>query len=290
MEKYVLITGSSSGLGKATAQKLAREGFKVFAGVRKQQDKETLEQLHENIIPVFIDVTNDESVNCAFEKIKETTPELFAIVNNAGVALAGPVEYIPAEILKKQFDINVFGAIRTAQKALPMMSKSKDCRIVNISSMSSYGIFPFLSPYCVSKRALDMFFNSLILECKMPNLKVISIKPGVVSTPIWNKSVDESMRNLELLCEEGKQKYAKEFDFLLKNAAKNTDKGLKPEDIAGLVYKVLTLKNPKLSYNIGMDSFFARFMSYLPQGMCNFIVKTGLEKRVFSHNQQNTTK
>ena len=280
MEKYVLITGSSSGLGKATAEKLAKEGFKVFAGVRKQEDKKTLEQIHTNITPVFIDVTSDESVDCAFETIQKTTNKLFALVNNAGVALAGPVEYIPVDILKKQFDINVFGAIRTAQRALPLMKHCDDCRIVNISSMSSYGIFPFISPYCVSKRALDMFFNSLTLECKMPGLKVVSIKPGVVSTPIWNKSVDESMKNLEHLCEEGKKKYAKEFDFLMENARKNTDKGLQPEEIANLVYHVLTTKNPKLSYNIGKDSVFARFMSYLPLELCNFLVKTGLEKRI----------
>ena len=279
MEKYVLITGSSSGLGKATAEKLAKEGFKVFAGVRKQEDKKTLEQIHTNITPVFIDVTSDESVDCAFETIQKTTNKLFALVNNAGVALAGPVEYIPVDILKKQFDINVFGAIRTAQRALPLMKHCDDCRIVNISSMSSYGIFPFISPYCVSKRALDMFFNSLTLECKMPGLKVVSIKPGVVSTPIWNKSVDESMKNLEHLCEEGKKKYAKEFDFLMENARKNTDKGLQPEEIANLVYHVLTTKKPKLS-NIGKDSVFARFMSYLPLELCNFLVKTGLEKRI----------
>ena len=280
MEKYVLVTGASSGLGKATAQKLADNGFIVFAGVRKSEDKQILENLHKNIIPIFIDVTSEESVNCAFEQISKITPKLYALVNNAGIALAGPVEYIPIEILQKQFEVNVFGSIRAAQKVLPLLKKSEDCRIVNISSMASYGIFPFVSPYCVSKRALDMFFNSLLIECKIPNLKVISIKPGVVSTPIWNKSVDESMKNLELLCEEGKNKYKKEFEFLAANARKNNEKGLKSQDIANLVYKVLTVKKPALSYNIGNDSVFARFMSYLPQFLCNFLVKTGLKKRI----------
>lgn len=280
MEKYVLITGASSGLGKAAALKLAEKGFKVFAGVRKTEDKQTLEELHKNIIPIFVDVTNEESVNCAFEQIKQKTDRLYALINNAGIAMAGPVEYITADILKKQFEVNVFGALRTAQKALPLLQKSEDCRIVNISSMASYGIFPFVSPYCVSKRALDMFFNSLLLECKIPQLRVISIKPGVVATPIWNKSVDESLKNLEHLCEEGQKKYEKEFEFLAQNARKNTGKGLKAGDIANLVYKVLTVKNPALSYNIGKDSFFARFMSYLPQGVCNFLVKTGLKKRI----------
>lgn len=280
MEKYILITGASSGLGKAAAKKLAQEGFKVFAGVRKQQDKDTLDSLHKNITSLFLDVTNEESLNQAFAQIASTTDRLYALVNNAGIALAGPVEYLPSELLKKQFDVNVFGAISVAQKALPLMQNVSDARIVNISSMAGYGIFPFVSPYCASKRALDMFFNSLLLECKMPQLKVISIKPGVVATPIWNKSVDASFSYFENIEPAAGHKYAKELEFLSKNARKNTNKGLKAEDIANLVYKVLSVKNPKLSYNIGKDSVFARFMSFLPQGLVNGLVKFGLKTRI----------
>lgn len=277
--KYVLITGASSGLGKETAQKLAKEGYKIFAGVRKQEDKESLEGLNPNITAVFLDVTSDESVNKAFETISALTDKLYALVNNAGIALAGPVEYIPIDILKQQFDVNVFGAIRVAQKFLPLM-KNQEAKIVNISSMASYGIFPFISPYCVSKRSLDMFFNSLLLECKMPDLKVVSIKPGTVRTPIWDKSLAVCEKNMEFLCEEGKKKYKKEFDFLIKNARKNNDEGLLPKDISNLVSKILKCKNPKLSYNIGKDSFAARMLSLLPQKVVNALVKYSLKKRI----------
>lgn len=280
MDKFVLITGASSGLGKAAALKLAQEGFKIFAGVRKQEDKDALENLHENIRAVFLDVTNEESIQRAFEKIKETTDSLYALVNNAGIALAGPVEFMPSEVLKKQFNVNVFGAIRVAQEALPMMRNLSDARIVNISSMASYGIFPFVSPYCASKRALDMFFNSLLLECKMPNLKVISIKPGVVATPIWNKSIDATIKSFQQQYEKVMEKYGREITYVSENARKNDNKGLKAEDIADLVYKVLSVKNPKLSYNIGKDSFFARLMSYLPQNLSNFLIKKGLDYRI----------
>lgn len=279
MEKYVLITGASSGLGKETAQKLAQEGYKVFAGVRKQEDKESLESLNPNITAVFLDVTNDDSVNNAFATISAATNSLYALVNNAGIALAGPVEYIPVDILKQQFEVNVFGAIRVAQKFLPLM-KNHEAKIVNISSMASYGIFPFISPYCVSKRSLDMFFNSLLLECKMPDLKVISIKPGTVRTPIWDKSLAVCEKNMEFLCEEGKKKYEKEFDFLIKNARKNNDEGLLPEDISNLVARILKCKNPKLSYNVGKDSFAARILSLLPQRVVNALVKYSLKKRI----------
>ena len=183
------------------------------------------------------------------------------------------------EMLQKQFDVNVFGAIRVAQKALPMML-ADDVRIVNISSMASYGIFPFVSPYCVSKRALDMFFNFLLLENKNPALKIISIKPGVVATPIWNKSVDAIEECFGSISENVREKYGKELEFLAQNARGNENKGLKSEDIANLVYKVLCIKNPKLSYNIGKDSYFARFMSFLPLWFSNKLVKFGLKKRI----------
>lgn len=279
MEKYILITGASSGLGKAAAKKLAQEGYKIFAGVRRQEDKEQLESLNPNISAIFLDVTDDESVKKAFETVSQKTNEIFALINNAGIALGGPVEYLPVEMLQKQFDVNVFGAIRVAQRFLPLMN-GKDNRIVNISSMASYGVFPFVSPYCASKRALDMFFNSLLVECKKPNLKIISVKPGVVSTPIWNKSVDACEKTFENVSQDCRNKYEKELLFLAQNARNNTQKGLKAEDIANLISKILSSKNPKLSYNAGKDSVFARFLSYLPQRVCNFLVKNGLKYRL----------
>lgn len=279
-EKYVLVTGASSGLGKATAEKLAKEGCKVFAGVRKQQDKEALEALSSNITAIFLEVTSDESVNCAFETIKNVTENLYALVNNAGIATGGPIEFAPVEMLKRQFDVNVFGAIRVTQKFLPLMN-GDDERIVNISSMASYGIFPFVSPYCASKRALDIFFNSLLLENKNPNLKVISIKPGVVATPIWNKSVDGIEECFGELSETVYEKYGKDLQFVAQHARENEHKGLKAEDIANLVWKVLSVKNPKLSYNIGKDSYFARIFSLLPLGVTNFLIKKSMKKKVF---------
>ncbi len=277
--KYVLITGASSGLGKETALKLAQENYIVFAGVRKENDALELKEMHTNIHPVILDVTNEESVNRAFETIKETTQNLFALVNNAGIAMGGPVEFIPIEALQNQFNVNVFGAIRVAQKFLQIADKN-EARIVNISSMSSYGVFPFVSPYCASKRALDMFFNSLLLENKHKDLKIVSIKPGVVATPIWNKSIDACEKCFENATKECYETYEKEMRFLANNARKNTNKGLKSSDIANLVSKVLQIKKPKLSYNIGKDSNFARIISFLPQKLSNALVKFGLKKRI----------
>lgn len=277
MEKYVLITGASSGIGKMTAIKLAENGFKVFAGVRKPEDKTAVEAENSNITGVFIDVTNSESIKNAHEEIKKVTDSLYALINNAGIAYAGAVECIPVDTIQKQFDINVFGAIRVAQEFMPMLCSAK---IVNISSMASFGLFPFISPYCASKRALDIFFNALMLECKTPELKVISIKPGVIKTKIWEKSIDENKKVMERLPETAIEKYRREFEYLVKNAEKNKDKGLEPERVAELIVRVLNTKNPKPSYTIGRDAKMAEFFSKLPLCVTNFFTKYLMQKRM----------
>ena len=277
MEKYVLITGASSGIGKTTAIKLAENGFKVFAGVRKPEDKTAVEAENSNITGVFIDVTNSESIKNAHEEIKKVTDSLYALINNAGIAYAGAVECIPVDTIQKQFDINVFGAIRVAQEFMSMLCSAK---IVNISSMASFGLFPFISPYCASKRALDIFFNALMLECKTPELKVISIKPGVIKTKIWEKSIDENKKVMERLPETAIEKYRREFEYLVKNAEKNKDKGLEPERVAELIVRVLNTKNPKPSYTIGRDAKMAEFFSKLPLCVTNFFTKYLMQKRM----------
>lgn len=277
MKKYVLITGASSGLGKETAKVLAEDGFGVFAGFRKEEDKIELEKLNSNITGVYIDVTDKESVEKAYLEISEKTDVLYALVNNAGIALAGPVECLDIDVIKKQFDVNVYGPLRVAQKFLPMLGKG---RIVNISSMASFAIFPFISPYSASKRALDIFFNSLLLENKNADLKIISIKPGVVKTNIWDKSLEACEKIFAQIPHYYHEKYKSEYEFLTQNAKKNNNSGLEPHEVAKLVLKVLTVKNPGLSYCIGKDSKFASVISCLPQRILNFLIKKGLELRI----------
>lgn len=270
MEKYILITGASSGIGRTTAITLANNGFKVFAGIRKEEDKKSIEAENSNITGIFLDVTKKESIKSAFIEIQKITNKLNALINNAGTAYAGAVEFLPIEVLKQQFDINVFGAIMVAQEFMPMLCNSK---IINISSMASFGLFPFISPYCASKRALDIFFNSLMLECKSTDLKVISIKPGVIKTKIWEKSINTNKEIINNLPQTAIEKYEKEFAYLISNAEKNKDKGLEPEKVAQLILKVLNSKNPKPSYTIGTDAKMAELFSRLPLCITNFFTK-----------------
>lgn len=272
--KVIFITGASSGIGREVAIKLAKEGYKVFAGVRRKIDKNEIESLNNNIIGVYVDVTNQSSIDKAFWFIIKHTDKIDVLINNAGIVVAGPVEFLCIKKLKEQFDVNTFGAVAVAQKFLPFL---KNGLIINISSMASTGIFPFISAYCASKRALDILFNSLLLENK-DSIKVVSVKPAAICTPIWKKSVDKTKELFSELSENDLIKYEKEMNYLERNALENNMKGIDSSYVVNTILKIINSKNPKLSYNVGFLSYLADFVSRLPLSVVNYLVKVKLNK------------
>ena len=147
--------------------------------------------------------------------------------------IAGPLEKIEMSEIRRQFDVNVFGHIEFTQNLMEILENSK---IINVSSMASFGVFPFISPYCASKRCLDMFFNSLLIENKK-NLQIVSIKPGVIATPLWGKSVKENSKYMNNC-----SGYEKEMDFMISNAKRNELKGLSVNKVVDVILKVDAMK------------------------------------------------
>ena len=152
-------------------------------------------------------------------------------------------------------------------------------KIINISSMASTGIFPYISPYCASKRAMDILFNSLSIELKNDDIKIISIKPGVIKTPIWNKSITRNKARLEKLPDDFKEKYGKELLALSENANKNNYKALEPQKVAQIILKALKAKKPKSSYCVGWDSIIVCQLAKLPQDFLNKIIRLRLKSQ-----------
>lgn len=266
MVKTYVITGSTSGIGKAVLEKLSADSENlIFAGYRNEQ-KLPSAPAH-NIKYFYIDMTDKESIIKACEFIKSQTNHIDTLINVAGIVVAGPIEKIDTNRLRSQFEVNTFSHIELTQNLIDILENSK---IINISSMASFGNFPFISPYCASKRALDIFFNALELE-NHKNIRVVSVKPGVIATPIWEKSVNSNLEYLEN-CDE----YKKELEFVKNNALKNTLKGLSVSKVADLILKIDTLAKPKSSYTIGTDAKFAQILSLLPQDLINKIVKFGM--------------
>ncbi len=274
INKTILITGTSSGIGRETAIRLAKDGYKVFAGVRRKVDKQELEKLNPNIIGVYIDITNPASIDKAFWFVLKNTDKIDVLINNAGIVVAGPVELLDTKRLKEQFEVNTFGAINVTQKFMPLL---KGSLVINISSMASYGVFPYISAYCASKRALDILFNSFALENK-DKIKVVSIKPAAIKTPIWNKSIKKTHENFETINDAAKEKYYNELIYLEKNAHANNNKGIEIYKVVDKIIEVIRKRNPKASYNVGFTAILVDLFSKLPQCIINFIIKLKLKR------------
>ena len=270
MAKTYVITGATSGIGRALIERLSLDDI-IFAGYRNKQCKQELESLSDNICPFYVDYSKPETVKSAADYILSKTSKVDTLVNIAGCVVAGPVENLEISEVRRQFDVNVFGHLELTQNLINLLENGK---IINISSMASFGVFPFISPYCASKKALDMFFNSLLIENKK-NIKVVSIKPGVISTPLWGKSVNENSKYFDKFKE-----YSKEMEYVIKNAKRNETSGLSAEKVVEVILKADNLKNPRLSYTVGSDAFIASIISKLPQSIINKIIKFGIKARI----------
>ena len=262
MNKKIIITGATSGIGLELTKRFCADNI-VYAGYRDDKKAET--------IPFYIDVAKNESIIEAANFIKSKEEKIDILINAAGCVVAGAMENLDVDKIRYQFEVNTFGHLSFTQK---LIEKLDGAKIINISSMSSYGIFPFIAPYCASKRALDILFNSLKIEYGK-NIQIISVKPGVIKTPLWEKSIEQ---NKVLGCES--KKYQAEYDFLVKNAQKNSTKGLDVSKVADLAMKIANKKNPKSSYTVGSDAKFAEIFSKLPQDWVNFIVEKSLKMRL----------
>ncbi len=273
--KTYVVTGASSGIGRALCEKLAASNV-VFAGYRNTEYEQELRSISDNIFPFYVDYEKPETISTASEFILSKTKKIDTLVNIAGCVVAGPIEKIEPNELRKQFNVNVFGHIELTQRLVPVLQGG---RIINVSSMASYGVFPFISPYCASKKALDMLFDSFLIENKK-NIKVVSIKPGVIATPLWGKSIKENSKYFEKY-----DGYSKEMEYIVSNARKNEKNGLDVTKVVDTILKADNSKNPKLSYTVGKDAFFAKIFSKMPQEWINNIIRLKIftmKKRVHS--------
>lgn len=264
MKKTYVITGATSGIGKALLKRLVRDNT-VFAGYRNEKYVSELEEI--GAIPFFIDMQKRETIAQAAAYIKSKTDKIDTLVNVAGGVVAGVMEQLPIDRIREQFELNTFSHLDFTQRLLPLLG-----RVINISSMASFGIFPFVAPYCASKRALDILFNTIALES---GLEVISIKPGVIATPLWEKAIDMNKSSIKDC-----NGYENEMKYMVANASRNGVKGLNVEKVVNLIIKVDGLKNPKPSYTVGRDAKFAEIVSRLPFSLQNKLIKFGLKQKL----------
>jgi NAD(P)-dependent dehydrogenase (short-subunit alcohol dehydrogenase family) len=252
----VVVTGASTGIGRATALYLDRKGYSVFAGVRKQKDAESLEaDGSDRITPITIDVTNERSIKTAEHRVgRSIGKEGFAgLVNNAGVGFGGPVEYIPLDDYRQSFEVNFFGQIAVTQAFLPHLRRARGT-IVNITSIGGRIASPFMSPYNGTKFALEALSDSLRNELRPWGIDVVAIEPGSIATPIWDKAGDRAAEMQASMPDEARRLYGAQIERFGNALQDTASKGIPPERVAQVIHKAIRLDNPKARYLVGTDA------------------------------------
>jgi NAD(P)-dependent dehydrogenase (short-subunit alcohol dehydrogenase family) len=272
--RSVVITGVSTGIGWATAKLLLERGFRVFGSVRKQADADRLKsEFGSNFTPLLFDVTDEAAVLAAAREVRATLDgeTLAGLINNAGIAVAGPVLELSADQFRRQMDVNVIGPIIATQAFGPLLGsdpslKGPRGKIVMISSVAGKSGNPLMSAYSASKFAIEGLSESLRREMMLFGIDVIIIAPGAVKTPIWGKAeeVDVSgYRNSPFF-----PALQKIRQFMLQLG----ENGLPAETIAARIADVLTSANPKVRYQIAPDQLRHLMTSILPKRMVDKII------------------
>jgi NAD(P)-dependent dehydrogenase (short-subunit alcohol dehydrogenase family) len=272
----LVISGASTGIGEACALYLARQGWQVFAGVRKPEDAERLHaDSSGQITPIFLDVTNPEQIAAAARQVTEAVGEagIAGLVNNAGIAVVGPLEFLPLDDIRQQMEINFLGQVAVTQAFLPLLRKARG-RIINMSSISGRVGAPFFGPYAASKFALEAFTDSLRRELMPWNMEVISIEPGSITTPMWAKSLQAAQERLAGLSEVGKKLYEEDLESTVKRAKFSEVRGLPPQVVVDAVEHALSAKRPKTRYIMGKNTRTVILLTrILPDRWVDWIVR-----------------
>lgn len=253
--RAALITGCSTGIGRATALRLDSSGWEVFAGVRKQDDFDALTGAgSERLRPILIDVTDPDSVAAAAERIGAEAPAgLDALVNNAGVAYTGPLEFVPLDELRNQMEVNFVGQVGLIQTMAPAL-RAKRGRIVNITSIGGVVATPFFGPYAASKFAFEAISDSLRVELRPWGIKTIAIEPGSIDTEIWTSGLGQFDRTEERMPPEAKDLYGRAIKSLRRAAEETGSRGIPADHAAAVIEKALVTPRPRARYRIGRDA------------------------------------
>jgi len=252
MSKVVLITGGSSGIGKSIGEFLHKKGFVVYGTSRNP------EKIVNSIFPlVSLDVRNTESIHAAIAKVIEISGRLDVVINNAGVGITGPLEEIPMEEIRNNFETNFFGPIEVMKAALPQMRKQKAGLIINITSIAAYMGLPYRSVYSASKGALQLITEALRMEVKQFGVEITNVAPGDFATNIASGRFHSPLI--------AGSAYEKVYGETLATMNEHVDAGSNPNEMAEAVYKIMQQKSPNVHYKVGV--FMQKFSIVLKRAL-----------------------
>jgi NAD(P)-dependent dehydrogenase (short-subunit alcohol dehydrogenase family) len=272
-EANILVTGASTGIGRACAVHLASLGHTVFAGVRKEGDAQSLQdEIGERVVPVILDVTDAAAIERAEITVRTRVGDggLHGLVNNAGVALGGPLEYLPIESWRMQLEVNVIGQVAVTKAMMPLLRQASG-RVVFIGSIGGRTGTPMMGPYNASKFALEgiaeAFRQELLTSDLDSGMKVVLVEPGAVKTDIWEKGRSQADALEADMPEEARQRYASLIASVRKLIDRQDKMGVKPVNVAKVVERALFTPKPRARYLVGVDAKMGGALSrVLPDG------------------------
>jgi NAD(P)-dependent dehydrogenase (short-subunit alcohol dehydrogenase family) len=260
-----VITGTSTGIGRATALRLDAEGHRVFAGVRREADGEALRRdASDRLRPILLDVTDAGAIEVAVKRVEAEVGQagLAGLVNNAGIGVGGPIEFVEIDDWRRQFEVNVFGPAAVIKAFLPLLRRARG-RIVNVSSAAGRVSNPIIGAYCASKFALEALSDSLRVEVRGSGISVSVVEPGFIETPMLDKGKAKTAEAIEKLPPRGRElyenalrKYDATTDAFRKRAAT-------ADAVAKAIQHALTAPRPKTRYTVGLDSKALTFLGWL---------------------------
>lgn len=268
--KTVLVSGAAKGIGRACTEYLAARDYRVFAGVRRKGDAPK----SENVREVILDVTNADDIQNAANSIRAAGWVLNALVNNAGLVVPAPLEYLALDEFRYQLEVNLTGQLAITQAMLPMLKESRG-RIVLMSSVAGRISTGLMGAYHASKYAMEALGDTLRLELAPWAVKTILIEPGAIATPIWKTAIARMESGLN----ESDSKMIKDYGAAIRKkrdlAMKANQRGLSPVRVARIVEHALRCRYPRARYIIGLDSWLSvRILSKLPPFLKDPIVRT----------------
>ncbi len=252
MSKNIIITGVSTGIGRATAKVFLKANYRVFGSVRKPEDALNLSESEGgNFQPLVFDITDEQKVIEAAQSVEEQLQEgerISGLVNNAGIALGGPLEQLDLKVLRKQFEVNVIGTLAVTKAFLPLLKANSSSgtagKIINISSVAGKRALPFTGPYSASKHALEGLSDALRMELQIHGIDVILIEPGPIKSEIWNKMPDPENNPFSGTIYEAA---LRKFYAVTKSRAR---KALPAGQVGELILKVMQTPRPRTRYVI----------------------------------------
>jgi NAD(P)-dependent dehydrogenase (short-subunit alcohol dehydrogenase family) len=250
-----LVTGASTGIGRATALRLDAAGWNVFAGVRRETDADALREAGSGrLVPLMLDVADADQIASAGERVESETGEtgLDGLVNNAGIGVLGPLETIPMEDFRRQVEVNMFGHLAVTKAMLPSIRRAQG-RIVFISSIGGRIAFPINGPYHVAKFGIEALGDVFRQELRPWGISVSIVEPGSIATPIWERSE----REVDALLERApatEELYGRQVAAVRRASRKLGERGIAPDRVAARIEHALTARRPRSRYLVGLDA------------------------------------